>query len=352
MKEIPPFSQPITNTSEEVTNSSHHFFDRGKDTRGSAITPRIRELKKSTTIEDTLWNTEVSKHEVYAVTGFLMEGLLNEVNDVLQNNDIVAVNAISIIQNECPALTFDGEKFSLSPGWETAGKLAYQSIWNLRGFLMYFMNDVIAGEIGNLGKEEHRAFERLHFLVKEKARWNRGHEKKYKDGFSLLKAGVGTASEEAWGMMSVVPVIFYEQFGRDMTEAEFDQVMRSGGDTLLRIASLPIYNLSALGSGEERKPEGYLKLAKERYTLTGEPGSLEISFQRSFLDKAHLHSWFTNLLKDNSKDPTLGCPVKSIAVEDKHGRMVNGIQGVVNFYADLAKQVILPHQQVLRDAAK
>jgi hypothetical protein len=51
-------------------------------------------------------------------------------------------------------------------------------------------------------------------------------------------------------------------------------------------------------------------------------------------------------------EPHHGCPVRDIRVPDSQGKLVSGIQAVVDFYTPLAKQVILPHQEVLRDTSK
>jgi hypothetical protein len=43
--------------------------------------------------------------------------------------------------------------------------------------------------------------------------------------------------------------------------------------------------------------------------------------------------------------------VRDIRLPGQNGKLVSGIQAVVDFYRPLAKQVILPYQNIIRDAS-
>jgi hypothetical protein len=340
----------------------HPFLELGE--KGRSITPRLKELRSSSEGEG-LEEKEVNKHEVYALIGHTMEGVLREIGTLTENQETLSLYIDKLISDRGLGLTYDREG-GLHLNVEEVGNDPVEvlyTLWQFRSLLGSVAEDILRGEAGNLKQNEGASLNRLHTIARSHKRdWNREHLFQEQNGFDILRRGMTTASKESWGLFLSLPIIFQKSIGREMTEDDLGKLLPQIGKLLLKMASLHLETASSVDvavssfmSGSHRFSKvqltgfDYINNLAKRYVIheggeTEEEG-LHIDFNEEWLDSSYNIAKIRKVKID--AEQRHGCPVRNIHLRDQEEKLVSGIQAVAFFYTNFAKQAILPHQKLL-----
>lgn len=333
------------------------FFQQPK---GVPIRKRVLELGETEPVEiknEALPVEHGIKHEMYALSAFLMERyhmrarkiLKEHPEEMLKNlrdNFFLSESIIKALVVEDGTLHFDKELIRQVDAEDL------RDVWT---------NENVFPSIYR--KAFDRAFveERDEFDEREEAVYHRLNDIFYKtharlvlrsgilfpkvrpqsvEGF--IKTGVVTACTESWNILIAVMKLYHQKFEKNLTSQTLDVLSSDIKKILNQVASLHIADFESLRSlGLEPGQPNLRQVPWEKILIfpDNEPGTrLVIREEYKHLDNDD----------HERKECTQGCPGREALIQNEEGRKVNMVGDILDFHKELARNLVLPYQEVLR----
>jgi hypothetical protein len=174
---------------------------------------------------------------------------------------------------------------------------------------------------------------------------------------SFLQDGINTAMDEVWPLLLVLPVLYQRQYGETLSPETFTLLMPDVKKIVTHMASMQIDVFAQSGTEQAAEawqdhPTGF------QYQLQGE---LESTLKKIHLhqDKRGIHidlneeymrSLGEKIDQSEIKELRQGCPARDVRMSSDDGRPVSVVSDTVDFYHDLAQDILIPNQDIFRAA--
>ncbi len=334
------------------------FFQRPK---GVPIRKRVLELGETEPAEikrESLPIEHGIKHEMYALSAFLMERYHVKARKILKEHPEEMLQSLK-------------ENFFLSES--ITGALVVED--GTLHFDKELLQNISEEDLRDAWTNEHvfpsiyrkafdRAFveERDDFDERAEAVYHRLNDIFYKtharlvirpgillpkvrpqsvEGF--IKTGVVTACTESWNILLAVMKLHHRKFGKNLTSQTLDVLSSDIKKILNQVASLHIADFESLRSlGLEPGQPNLRQVPWEKILIfpDAEPGTrLVLREEYKHLDNED----------QERKECTQGCPGREALIQNEEGRRVNMVGDIFDFHKELARNLVLPYQEFLRD---
>lgn len=293
------------------------------------------------------------KHEMYAITSFLIERYHLKTKEILQVElgeilmslrNAFAINealAEALVLDESGQVTLDGEAIQ-KVGDDVLEKALVSEMVFPKIYIRAF-DRAFVQKRNEFDEKEKAVYQRLGDLLhKSQARIvirQNGVRAQSVEGF--IGTGVATAATESWNILLALTRRYNQEFYMPLTNEQLDVLTPDIKKILNQTASLHIADFTYLRdlSLESGQPNLNQVAWDKILVFSGEGSGLHVTIGDEY---RHLDEQ-----ERERRECTVGCPGRDAIVTNDDGKKVNVVGDVFDFHKELAKRVVLPHQKVL-----
>lgn len=298
------------------------------------------------------------KHEMYALASVLIEQYHCKVKEILRENPeevLETLREFSSIEDSLVtgALTVDGGEIGFDEN--RLSQVSEDSLGDsLRGenfFPMIYtqtFDKAFVAERSEFDTQTAAVYRRLGDLFYHTqsrmvfSSGQNGSRRRAQSVEGFIKSGVATAATESWHILVTLTQEYQKHFNQELTPEVTDALTADIKKILNQVASLHIADFDHFRklSVEEGQPDLSQVAWNKIIEFSGTPPEVHLSLKKEYQNFSH-HE------EVERRECTQGCPGRDAVVQNQSGKKVNIIGDVFDFYKELAKRVLLPHQRLL-----